>query len=92
MCVCVCVCVCVLSPFNHVLPTLCDLMDCSPPGSSVREISKARMLEWVAISYSWGSSPLRDQALISCLLHWQADSLLLALHGTYNKPISYGLI
>ena len=33
-------------------PTLCDPMDCSPPGSSVRGISQARILEWVAISFS----------------------------------------
>ena len=33
-------------------PILCDLMDCSPPGSSVRGIPQARILEWVAISYS----------------------------------------
>ena len=32
--------------------TLCDLMDCSPPGSSVHGISQARILEWVAISSS----------------------------------------
>ena len=36
--------------------TLCDLMDCSPPGSSVGGISQARILEWVAISSSSGSS------------------------------------
>ena len=30
---------------------LCDLLDCSPPGSSVHRISQARILEWVAISY-----------------------------------------
>ena len=34
----------------------CDLMDCSPPGSSVHGISQARILEWVAISFSRGSS------------------------------------
>ena len=33
-------------------PTLCNPMDCSLPGSSVHEISQARILEWVAISYS----------------------------------------
>ena len=33
-------------------PTLCDPMDCSPPGSSIHEISQARILEWVAISFS----------------------------------------
>ena len=33
-------------------PTLCDPMDCSPPGSSVHRILEARILEWVAISFS----------------------------------------
>ena len=32
--------------------TLCNPMDCSPPGSSVHEISQARILEWVVISFS----------------------------------------
>ena len=43
-------------------PTLCDPMDCSPclPGSSVHGIFQARVLEWVAISFSRGSSQLRD--------------------------------
>ena len=36
--------------------TLCDPMDCSPPGSSVHGIPQARILEWVAISFSRGSS------------------------------------
>ena len=42
-------------------------MDCSPPGSSVRGISQARKLEWVAISLSRGSSRPRDRTCISCL-------------------------
>ena len=33
-------------------PALCDTMDCNPPGSSVHGILQARMLEWVAISFS----------------------------------------
>ena len=33
-------------------PTLSDLMDCSPPGSSVHGIFQARVLEWVAIAFS----------------------------------------
>ena len=37
-------------------PTLCDPMDFSPPGSSVLEISQARMLEWVGIPFPRGSS------------------------------------
>ena len=40
--------------------TPCDLMDCSPPGSSVYGIFQARILEWVAISFSRGSSQPRD--------------------------------
>ena len=36
--------------------TLCDPMDCSPPGSSVHGISQARILDWVAISHSRGIS------------------------------------
>ena len=47
--------------------TFCDPMDCSLPGSSVHGILQARVLEWVAISFSCGSSPPRDQTLASCL-------------------------
>ena len=36
------------------IPTLCDPMDCSPPGSSVHGILQARILEWVAIPFSKG--------------------------------------
>ena len=44
----------------------CDTVDCSPSGSSVHGISQARMLEWVAFSFSRGSSWPRDWACISC--------------------------
>ena len=47
--------------------TLCDPMDCSLPGSSVHGFSQARVLEWVAVSYSRGPSQPRDQTLISCV-------------------------
>ena len=47
--------------------TLYDPMDCSPPGSSVHGISRARLLEWVAISFSWGSSQPKDQTCVSTL-------------------------
>ena len=46
---------------------LCDPVDCSPPGSSVHGISQARILEWVAISFSRGSSWAQDGTHISCL-------------------------
>ena len=45
--------------------TLCDTMDCSPPGSSVHGILQARILEWVAIPFSRGSSWLKDWTWIS---------------------------
>ena len=54
----------------------CDLMKCSPPGSSVHELFQARILEWVAISYSRGLSQLRDQTRIfcvSCIGRWILD-------------------
>ena len=46
---------------------LCDPLDCSLPSSSVLGISQARTLEWVAISFSRGSSQLRDQTHVSCV-------------------------
>ena len=48
--------------------TLCDPMDCSPPGSSVHGIFQAWILEWVAISFSRGSSQHRDQTQVSCIV------------------------
>ena len=48
-------------------PTLCDPIYCNPPGSSVYEISQARILEWVAISFSRGSSRPRDWTCVSCI-------------------------
>ena len=41
-------------------------MDCSPPGSSVHGILQARILEWVAIPLSRGSSQPKDQTCVSC--------------------------
>ena len=51
------------------------VLDCNPLGSSVHGISQAKILEWVAVSYSKGSFWLRDHACVSCigrqiLYHW----------------------
>ena len=54
-------------------PALCNLMDCSPPGSSVHGIIPARILQWVAISSFRGSSRLREWirvSSISCTGRW----------------------
>ena len=53
--------------FAKSCPTLCNSMDCSPPGSSVHGILQVRMLEWVAISFSRGSSQSRDQTQVFCI-------------------------
>ena len=49
----------------QLCPTLCDPMDCNPPGSSVHGILQARILEWVAVPFSKGSSQPRDPTQIS---------------------------
>ena len=64
------VCVCAQS-----CPTFCDPMGCSPPSFSVHGIFQARILEWVAISFSRGSSQPKDQTHVFCigrqfLYHW----------------------
>ena len=48
------------SEVAQLCPTLCDPIDCSLPGSSVHGIFQAKVLEWVAISFSRGSSQPRD--------------------------------
>ena len=53
----------VQAPLLQMCPTLCDPMDCSLLGSSVHEIFQARMLEWVATSFSRGSSQPRGSNL-----------------------------
>ena len=53
------------SEVAQMCPTLCDPMDCSLPGSSLNRILQARVLEWVAISFSRGSCQPRDQTRVS---------------------------
>ena len=99
VCVCVCVCarVCTraqLSSFpaievkwNEVTQlclTLCYPMDCSLPGSSVHGIFQARVLEWVAISFSRGSFWPRDWTWVShivgrCFTIWATREVLPAI-------------
>ena len=57
----------------QLCPSLCDPMDCRPSGSPVRGILQARILEWVAVPFSRGSSPPRDRAhisYVSCIDRW----------------------
>ena len=64
-------------------------MDCSAPGSSVHGIFQASILEWVAISFSRGTSWPRDWTCISCLdkgilYHWATREAPCKVHGTQN--------
>ena len=53
--------------FTQSCPTLCNPVDCSLPGSSICGIFQARILKWVAISFSRGSSQPRDWTQASCI-------------------------
>ena len=68
-------CWCVLSHFGHIW--LCNLVDCSPPDSSVHGILQARILEWVAIPTSRGSSWSR---------HWTHGSFIAGRFFTAEPP------
>ena len=63
---------------------LCNLMNCSPPGSSVQGIFQARILEWVAISFSRGSSQPRGWTYIP----YQGSKVKLKNSGRTQIPIS----
>ena len=62
--------------------TVFNPLDCCPPGASVRGISQARILEWVAVSVSRGSSRPRDQTCVSGVSCTQADCSLLSRWGS----------
>jgi len=57
----------VLHECTQSCPALYNPMDCSLPGSCVHGILQARILEWVAVSFSRVSSQLRDQTQVSCI-------------------------
>ena len=75
-------------------PTPYDPMHCSPSGSSVRGISQARILEWVAVFCSRGSSWPRDRTWVSCigrqiLYHcatWEACNFLVSIPNCPQRP------
>ena len=79
VCVTIRVCVCVCLQLLQSCPTLCDPMNCSPPGSSVHGILQAIKLEWVAMLSFTGSSPPRDQTPTS-YISWIGRRVL------YHQP------
>ena len=76
-------------------------MDCSPPGSSILGNSQARILEWVAIFFSRGSSWSGDQTCVSCigrqfLYHWATtesraySQMPLLEKAAWQEPVTNG--
>ena len=69
-------------------PTLCNPLDCSPPGPSIHEVSQVRILAWVAISREDHIPGIfLTQGSNLCLLHWQANSLPLSHQGSPILPL-----
>ena len=74
--------------------TLCDPIDCSLPGSSVHGIFQARVLEWVAISFSRGSSQPKNRTQVSCITGrcftiWTTREDLLSVYTVINFMCFY---
>ena len=81
---------------SHV--RLWNPMDCSPPGSSIHGIFQARVLEWVAISFSRGPSQPRDRTQVSCIADrhftlWatRKSSLLEKEMATYSSILAWNI-
>ena len=70
---------------TQLCPTLCESVDCNPPGSSVHGILQARILEWGATAFSRGSSPPRYG--VFNLERWKWKSLCCVL--TLCDPMDY---
>ena len=93
---CVCVYVCVLAAQS--CPTLCNPMDCSPPGSSVRGILQARILEWAAMPSSRGPSHtgmeqglLHCRQILYCLSTREAPPLQVDDAQLWGPPFSFSI-
>ena len=82
-------CVCVCEKSLQSCSTLCNPMDCSPPGSSVPGILQTRITEVGCHALLQGIFPAQGlKPYLLCLLHWQASSLPLVPPGKPPKAIS----
>ena len=97
VCVCVFVCVCVWVAQSYL--SLCNTMDCSPPGSFDNGILQVRILEWVAIPFSRGSSQPRDWTRVSLIVGrfftiWTVDPykllLCVLISNQYSNTSDHG--
>ena len=81
-----------VSEVTQSCPTLCDPMDCSLPGSSIHGIFQARVLEWVAISFSRRSSRPRDWTQVSHVVdrHFTDETEVDVFLGFLYDPVNVG--
>ena len=82
---CMCVICDVIVPQSCL--TLCDPMDCRLPGFSVHGILQARILEWVAISFSRGSFPPRGQTRVSYISCTAGKFFTVSITLQHHKPL-----
>ena len=87
MCVCVCVC-----SVTQSFPTLCDPMNYSPPGFSVYGILQARIVKWVAISSSRGSSLHRVRTQVSFIAGEFFTTALPGKPSRMYEPLSINVL
>ena len=88
-----CLCAFLCAQSFQLSLTLSDLVDCSPPDFSVHGIVQARILEWIAMPSSRGSSWHRTQTRISCLVgefftHWATWEAWPAYMWYKNRSVS----
>ena len=76
-----------ISEVAQSCPTVCDPMECSLWGSSVHGIFRARILEWVAISFSRGSSQPRDRTQVSHIVG-RRFTIWATREVQWNKPVT----
>ena len=83
---------CVYAELLQLCPTFCDSMDYSLAGSSVHGILQAKILEWVAIPSTRGSSWLRDQTCVSSSFCMPGGSLTLMPPGKHTFTATSRLV
>ena len=83
--------VCMCAKSLQLYPTLCDPIDYSPLGSSVHGIPQARILEWVAISFSSRSSGPLNPGLLHCrqILYWDTREAYIHAYNTHIQVFSF---
>ena len=78
---------CIACVCTQSCPIFCNPVDCSPPGSPVRGILQARILEWVAMPSPRDLPNPGWNPCLLCLLHWQVDFLLLVPPGKPSEAL-----